>query len=314
MCRRQSPPAARAHALRRPSRGAGAFGAVDREVAVLVEHVVDDLEQQAELLAELAPRKLVGGRNVGCPEPAAHGCCEQPAGLQAVEHRQVVHLAVNVEVLATDHAEGRLRKLLSDLGRRIGGRLAKGLGQERIAREDCVRLPETGPLLGRPRRISSLSSAGRSSWTSENEWTSSSAAAAGSTRCAGAPPPRRWRGRSRDAPASRRPRSQAHGLREVAEPGTSWRPPRYSSTSTRSCSGEGHLSCPAHFARSISVCASRASRAISSRSSRAASGSSVCSSLARAASSFASSSSARPSGSAAFTMPPVRAPPWRARR
>src|SRR5687768_1393304 len=47
--------------------------------------------------------------------------------------------------------------------------------------------PNCAHVLGRPRRVSSSSSAGRSSWTSENECTSSTAHAAGSTSSGSAP-------------------------------------------------------------------------------------------------------------------------------
>ena len=107
----------------------GAFGAVDREITVLVDDVVDDLEQQPELLAELPPRQLVGNRNLGSPQRAPDGCREQPPGLQPVQHREIVHLAVDVEMLAADHAECRLRELARHFGGRVAGGLAEAFRQ-----------------------------------------------------------------------------------------------------------------------------------------------------------------------------------------
>src|SRR5262249_9543363 len=89
-----------------------------------------------------------------------------------------------------------------------------------------------------PRRSSSLSSAGRSSCTSENECTSSTAAAAGSTVSASAPTASPVAsvstGRMRLPPSAWR-----IGAARVPSSGVSERSPRYVSTSSRTCSGAG---------------------------------------------------------------------------
>src|SRR5689334_716905 len=97
---------ARTRALRRLVREAsGAVGAVRDDIAVAVEDVVHDLEQEAELLAECAPRALCRLRQIGDPqcEPDCGG--EEPSGLQRVQCRLVGRSAGDVEVLAADHAE-----------------------------------------------------------------------------------------------------------------------------------------------------------------------------------------------------------------
>ena len=63
-------------------------GAVDAErgrVAVPVDHVVDGLEQHAELLAERPPWRLVGLGDVGDPQPQPDGRREQTSRLGPVK-------------------------------------------------------------------------------------------------------------------------------------------------------------------------------------------------------------------------------------
>ena len=67
-----------------------------------------------------------------------------------MQHREVVHLSVDIEVLSSDHAERRLGQLAGHLRGRVGGRLAKRLGQQRIARENGVGFAEVGPRAGPP--------------------------------------------------------------------------------------------------------------------------------------------------------------------
>ena len=86
------------------------------DVAVAVEDVVDDLEQQPELVAERAPRRLLRLRDAGRPEPEPDRRGEEAAGLQAVQRRLVGRGARDVEVLAADHAERRLGQLARDGG------------------------------------------------------------------------------------------------------------------------------------------------------------------------------------------------------
>ena len=225
---------------------------------------------------------------------AADRCREQPPGLQPVQHREVVHLAVDVEVLAADHPERRLRELACDLGRRVGGGLAEGLRQQRVAGEDRVGLAEARPHAGAAapdvvvverrqvvvderERVDELERCGRREHVLD----------VGARRLS------RRQADHRAAPACRPPRSRSGRLRRDRRARERARCRRgTASTSSRSWSGVLTSASNSCFARSISACASRASRAISSRSSSAASGSSVCSSFARAASSCASSCSA----------------------
>ena len=51
-------------------------------VAVAVDHVVDGLEEHAELLAERPPRRLLASGHVGRPQPEPDGRGEQPPGLE----------------------------------------------------------------------------------------------------------------------------------------------------------------------------------------------------------------------------------------
>src|SRR6185437_6405389 len=97
--------------------------------------------------------------------------------------------------------------------------------------------PYSAQVDGRPRRSASLSSAGRSSWTSENAWTSSSAAAAGNARSASVPAAsavaRQMTPRTRFPPPSEDRTDSAW----PPSSGVSARSARYSSTSERSSSG-----------------------------------------------------------------------------
>ncbi len=62
-----------------------------------------------------------------------------------MQRRKVVHLSVDIEVLPSDHPERRLGQLAGHGCGRIGGRLAKRLGQQGIARENGVGFAEAGP-------------------------------------------------------------------------------------------------------------------------------------------------------------------------
>ena len=120
---------------------------MDREVAVLVEDVVDDLEQEPELVAELSPGRLVGFGNLRRPERAADRGGEQPPGLQPVQRREVVHLAVDVRCwppIIPSVASASSRRLRRS-GRR---RQPERLREQRVAGEDGVRLAETRPHAG----------------------------------------------------------------------------------------------------------------------------------------------------------------------
>ena len=72
--------------LRRLVREAAGTVLADLEhVAVTVEHVVDDLEEQAELARKGAPRRVLGHRHLGSPEAAHHRSGEERTGLQRME-------------------------------------------------------------------------------------------------------------------------------------------------------------------------------------------------------------------------------------
>ena len=68
--------------------------AVDEEVAVLVEDVVDDLEEEAELVAERPPRRLLRLGHPGGPERAADRRREQPPVFSRCSVARVVRGAV----------------------------------------------------------------------------------------------------------------------------------------------------------------------------------------------------------------------------
>ncbi len=125
---------------------ARAVDAVQHDVAVAVEDVVDDLEQETELLRERAPRLLLGERDLRRPERHRDGREEQAAGLQAVDDGEVGLRDHRVEVLAADHPERRLRKLARHVGGRIPACEPERLGEERIAGEHgrafAVRRPD----------------------------------------------------------------------------------------------------------------------------------------------------------------------------
>ena len=138
-------------------------------------------------------------------ERAADGGLEERDGLQRVQ-RVERGTASRVEPLAADHRERRVHQLAGDRGRVVRQRQPKRLGRQSIACEHGHGLPELRPDGRCARRSASWSSAGRSSWTSENECTSSTAAApaAGSRRARRSR--RRWRGKAPAAPACRRAR------------------------------------------------------------------------------------------------------------
>ena len=68
---------------------AGAVDAVHDDVAVAVEDVVDDLEQEAELVAERTPDALPVLGHAGSPQRESDRGREQAAGLQLVQRRLV---------------------------------------------------------------------------------------------------------------------------------------------------------------------------------------------------------------------------------
>ena len=80
-------------------------------VPVAVEDVVDDLEQHPELLAERAPRWLVGLVHLGGAQAEPDRRGEEPPGLEPVQPREVAVGTRDVEVLAADHPERRLGEL-----------------------------------------------------------------------------------------------------------------------------------------------------------------------------------------------------------
>ena len=129
--RRRSPPARRVGVDRRQPRlralrrlvgeAARAVLADVEHVAVAVEDVVDDLEEQAELGGELAPRLLLGARHLGRRERAADRRREERAGLQPVQlvrvapsprtssHWPPIIASVAVDELARDRARADTR-------------------------------------------------------------------------------------------------------------------------------------------------------------------------------------------------------------
>ena len=115
------------------------------DVAVRVEDVVDDLEQEPELLGERAPRRLLRLGQLRRPERHRHRRVEEPPGLEPVDGGEVVALDHRVEVLAADHPERRLRELARDRRRLVARREPHGLREQRVAGEHRRALAELLP-------------------------------------------------------------------------------------------------------------------------------------------------------------------------
>ena len=119
-------------------------------VPVAVQHVVDGLEEHAELVAECPPRA-----------PArAHGtpAAQSPSPTAAAKRRPVLSRwsrssstprPGDVEVLPADHPERRADELLRYLGPSRAGRQCERLREERVAGEERHGLPE-GDVDARP--------------------------------------------------------------------------------------------------------------------------------------------------------------------
>src|SRR6476646_1211616 len=114
-------------------------------VAVRIEDVVHDLEQEPELLPERPPRRLVSLAQVCRPQRHRHGRVEEPARLQPVHRGEVVPLDVRVEVLAADHSERGLGQLARDSRRLVACREPEGLREQGVAGEDADALAELLP-------------------------------------------------------------------------------------------------------------------------------------------------------------------------
>src|SRR5581483_9834945 len=123
----------------------GALGPVQDDVAVAVEDVVDDLEEQPELVRERPPRGLPLVRQVGCPECHRHRRVEEAARLQTVHDGEVGPLDHRVEVLAADHPERRLRQLARDVRALVAAGEAERLREEGVACEHRGPLAVDGP-------------------------------------------------------------------------------------------------------------------------------------------------------------------------
>src|SRR5207302_11412102 len=104
-----------------------------------------DLEQEAELVSERAPRALLSPGYIGNPEGEPDRGGEETARLQLVQRRLVGGGPGDVEVLAADHPERRLGELTGRARRWIREREAERLRQQRIAREHRDCLAELGP-------------------------------------------------------------------------------------------------------------------------------------------------------------------------
>src|SRR3954454_16593886 len=111
------------------------FGSMREDVAVAVEDVVDDLEQQSELVPESPPRRLLPLGDLGDPQREPDRRREEAARLQLVQRRFVRCRAGDVEVLPADHAESRLRELATDMRERKRERETEGLRKQRVACE-----------------------------------------------------------------------------------------------------------------------------------------------------------------------------------
>src|SRR6266516_4340861 len=109
--------------------------------AVLVQHVVDDLVQQAEVRGEAPPGRLLSFGHLADGKRAADCGVEQPSGLQRVELDEV-GAAGDIEVLAADHAERGAAELARDGRACIREREIESLRKQRVSVENRRRLVE----------------------------------------------------------------------------------------------------------------------------------------------------------------------------
>src|SRR5919197_3427246 len=109
---------------------------------VPVEDVVDDLEEEAELLAERPPPGLLRLGHARSLESQPHSGREQTTCLEPVELRQVSVVTGDVSVLAANHAERRRRELARGPRTLVRERQSERFAKERIAREDRGALSE----------------------------------------------------------------------------------------------------------------------------------------------------------------------------
>ena len=121
---------------------AGAVRAQLGGVAVPVDHVVDGLEEHAELLPERPPRRLRRRGNLRRPEPQPDGSCEQPSGLEPMEVLEGDVRAGDVEVLPADHPERRLCELADRLRPAVAEREVERLREQRVTGEQRHALAE----------------------------------------------------------------------------------------------------------------------------------------------------------------------------
>ena len=147
------------------------------------EQVVLDLEGEADgsPVGVQAREVLVPGE--GEEAAGRERGADQAAGLALVDPRDEILrgmcllLRLQIRDLAADHAgradrvhdrvDGLHLRRRVDLLFRVAGERPEAVGQERVPCEDRDRLSEDDVAVGTPRRRSSLSSAGRSSWMSE---------------------------------------------------------------------------------------------------------------------------------------------------
>src|SRR6478672_1628213 len=123
----------------------GALRAVLAHVAVRVEDVVHDLEQEPELLCERAPWRLLLLRQLRRPERHRDRRVEEAPRLQPVYGSKVVAVDHRVEVLAADHPERRLGELPRDGRGLVARREPHGLREQRVARKHADALAELLP-------------------------------------------------------------------------------------------------------------------------------------------------------------------------
>ena len=90
------------------------------------------------------PRWMLGLRQAGSPEPAHDRGREERSCLQAVQDGEIV-AAVEIELLAADHRERRRDELARHCRRVVGQREPDPLHHERVAGQNCGRLPVRSP-------------------------------------------------------------------------------------------------------------------------------------------------------------------------
>ena len=102
---------------------------------ILIENVVNHLEEQSDLGAEATPVRPIPLGDASNAEAESDRGGEEFPRLEPVELRQILVVARDVTVLASDHPERRFDELAGDAGVFVRERETQGLDEQRIAGE-----------------------------------------------------------------------------------------------------------------------------------------------------------------------------------